>query len=701
MTGARRVGAFCLTVMAALISLVGSAAAEPGPIELVSKSAVEQAPFAEHPAISADGSYVAFQGELDGMFGVFRKDLATGAVDVVSAGPVTTFPSTATAVEPSISADGRYVSFTTKAPLDPVDDTTPESSDVYVADMSTSPPTYELASALDGCVPGASPTPCGLQYSGLNSGETGSTATGGVSLSADGRRVAFVTTAVSNLTSEADGATPGVPTPGGQVVVRDLQTDQTTLVSEVRDPLTGLMEPGQPVPEGAILPNLQLATSRGAALSADGTTVAWLGAHLPAQVPLLPEEAVLIEREDDAHTLPYDEPLWRRIADGPSAPTRRITGGVGDPQAVSCPPDGTAANPACRGAFPEIFEKANSDREYASGWLGWPLDGVPSLSSDGREVALIGDPTKSAGANLFLVDMAEGLSRVEAVRRLTREVIPDPGNAASDVNLKEFIPQNGHIWGLAMSGDGTRIAFATARQRFPLSPPSLIGSPPSSLGLVELYLIDLEGETIQRLTHGTGGVDEPSLAKPSFGTTPTAEIGSGATSPSLDESGETIVFSSIAENLVEGDGNEESDVFAVKVPRLVDLPGSSTIPPRPRGFEAQARWRLGLSASSLPDGRVRVVAIVPAGGKIRVRASGKLRLGTKPRRFSHTQKAASRPGRVKLDLALSPSLRKRARLAGGLMATARVSFHSPLGKTLAGRLQVRFHVHRAKGRRAR
>ena len=97
------------------------------------------------------------------------------------------------------------------------------------------------------------------------------------------------------------------------------------------------------------------------------------------------------------------------------------------------------------------------------------------------------------------------------MHQLTRETVvdatnPDPGRSTQ----KTICPLTGHIFDLAISPDARRIAFCTARQRFPLAPPNLIGSPPSSPGLVELYLIDREAEALSRVTHGLGGVDEPS-----------------------------------------------------------------------------------------------------------------------------------------------------------------------------------------------
>jgi Tol biopolymer transport system component len=680
-------GIVATSALAAALVAAQPAAAELGLIDLLSKNAVEQAEEAAAPALSADGRYVAFEAAIGGRKGVFREDLASAALTPVETGGAYESEAPgADASAPSISADGRYVSFTTKAPLDPLDDTQPQSSDVYVADMSSAPPRYELASALDGCEPTVSSTPCGLVYEGSG----GSQASGGVALSADGRRIAFVTTAPSDLTSGSGGSTEGTPTPAGQVLLRDLDSDRTTLVSAVREAGAGAMsDPALPVPGGALIDRTALGGLKGAALSADGSTVAWLGAHLAAQVPLLADEATTISELDANGSFPYDEPLWRRVADGPTAPTRRVVGG-GDPLAAGCPgTTGTLAEAACQGPFPGIAAK-NPDLNSASGWLGvGGIDGVPRLSTDGRTVALVGNPTEAT--NVFLVDMAPGLSRRAALRQLTREIPADPFNPAAGINVEPFIPFNGHVYDLALSADGRRVAFATARQRFPLAPPNLVGTPPSVVGLVELYLIDLDAETLRRVTHGFGGLGEASLASNG-----TAGSGAGASSPSFDRTGGSIAFASTASNLVEGDGNEAGDVFLV----ADDLarPGSArqSISPRPRSHRPKQRWRLTLRAFSLPSGRVRLVAIVPGPGRLRVRTKASLEPGGGVRDLGGDRARARRSGRLALILGLPRRLRSLAHGREGLYATARVSFRHRGRRSLRDQLQVRFLVHPAK-----
>lgn len=642
---------------AALALIAAPAGAEVGPVRLVSKSASEQAALAATPALSADGRYLAFQGTIDGLSGVFREELASGAIVPVAAGSAAMGGPGADATAPSISADGRYVSFTTRAQLDPADDPEATTEDVYVADMSGTPPAYRLASAADG--------------SAASLGGD-SVASPRVALSADGGKLAFVN--------------------GGQVYLRDLDSATTILVSAARDPLSGEMEPGVPVPGDAVLSLNGMPQANGAALSADGSTVAWIGTHLPAQVPMLGDERAKVEAED-ASPVPYDEPLWRRVADGPMAATRRVVGG-GDPLAPGCPADGTLADPGCQGPFPEIASKGESSN-LAMGWIGTqgPIDPMPQLSADGRYVALIGNPTEAD--NVFLVDMAPGLSRVQALRQLTRQVAVRPSDEGAVVNREPYVPLNGNIWDLAVSADGRRLAFATARQRFPLAPPNLVTSAPSQLGLVELYLLDLETESLHRVSHGHSGPGEASLG-PGAGAN-----GDGATAPSLDADGHLLAFASTAANLVEGDGNDASDVFLVEDGSggAREAPVSiSAAPPQPR---SKPRRRLALSAFSLPDGDVKLVAVVPAAGRLQARVAGSLAVGARPRKLAAARGRAIAAGTLSLVLKLPPRLRHLAHSREGLYALAHVSFHPHHGARMRGQVQVRFHAHRARKGRQR
>jgi Tol biopolymer transport system component len=194
-------------------------------------------------SLSGDGRFVAFlshAGNLDpddtdssyAGGDIFVRDLLTHDTTLVSratgAGGV---DSHGHADRPHISADGRFVAFDSEAMnLSPDDED--EYADVYVRDLQTQ--TTTLVSRAAG--------PFGAK------GNHRSAATG---ISADGRRVAFVS-AASNLS-------PDDPDMEYDVYVRDLDDDTTTLVSRAN----GL---------GGAKGNDD---SGGAAISADGGTVAF------------------------------------------------------------------------------------------------------------------------------------------------------------------------------------------------------------------------------------------------------------------------------------------------------------------------------------------------------------------------------------------------------------------------------------------
>lgn len=616
--------------------------AEFGPIQLISKSAKEQADEAVRTAISADGRYVVWAGKLGGWRGVFRTELATGAVERVAELP---FGSPAES-NPSISADGRYIAFTTPRRLDPEHDTVEGSRDVYVADMASSPPTYELGSADESgaALPG------------------GSIAARGAALSENGRRLAFVNQ--------------------HQVYVRELGTSEpkTILISAKRDAATGMTsEPPVPVPGGGAAIGTE-----GAAISGDGSTVAWVGKHLPEQVPMLGDEEARVKGFEPAEPTEarqeYHEPLWRRVPGplDPQPPTRRVIGG-GDPLAPGCPPGGTLAEPACQGPFPEVLKGRTRSSLTESEGLGWGLE-VPKLSRDGDVVAVIGDPEEIN--ELFVVDMAPGLSRRQAVRRLTKATDPLPGSATEAGFSEAYASITGPIKQCAISPKGNRIAFVTSRRVFPLAPPTLTTPVSPASGFVEeLYQVDLTGETIEQVTP-----------------VPSEAIGrESAAGPSYDGDGRLLAFSSGGSNLVAGDTNEASDAFVVESPLPAPV-DESAISHRPPALVVKPLWRMTVDAVSLPNGRVRVSVGVPGAGTVRVHATA--RLGRRPgqHRVASAVRSAAGAGLQRLELVLHGERRKLAHQKGGLYAQLEVGFVGPGGKPLKATLDAKFLVHRKKAK---
>jgi hypothetical protein len=741
-----------------------------GPIGLASDGVLEgseaglqQALYAHDPALSGNGQYVAFDGYFAGRTGVWRRDLQTGAVQPVAVGavvpgsePESCEQPACDAKLPSISANGQLISFTTTAPLtegDRDEDGKDDHPNVYVRNMEvpeSQPGAFTLVSAVNGKTEG-------LSYEG-SSGD-GSVAAGRSAISASGEKVAFVTTAVSNLVACESGApaepacaadSPEAPkpnTPALQVAVRNLVTEETQLVSEEYDPATGAQIPDKPVSEregdttygavyspGSAPPEFQLFRGRaytlppmiGASISANGTTVAWMGTNISKQ-------ARTFTGETEAK---YAEPLWRRIADGPT-PTRRVTGGS-EPENPLCVASGETklSTPAIAGPCQGPFA---TEPDFGV-WSGEVGNTVPQLSADGYTVAFIATaPLVALGADfgrgaegesddLYAVDMHEGLTRDEALRPLTEIVSGLLGSEG--------------IVDLAVSPRGDQVAFSTQRTEFPLGSPAYVSQPQAVLGMVELFDVDLDNDTLTRVTRGyENGPSEHPHKELHAGEHPYKST-DGALSPSFSEDGNTLAFSSTASNLSYGDGNtppvtievptgsaDGGDVFVVQ--RVTYPPDSvETYVSGPSGNPSLTpRWSLDATALSLENGSVRLYVEVPGAGQLSAAAESAVsvtitthaarstakhghaspgRGRSAAKRAAKTTTVAVRDvasarqtigagtdGLVELTLTLASRYRTLAARSGGLSGTVNLVFTAPGQKALKGSIEVTF-VHKAK-----
>lgn len=744
----RRLAALQLCVTALLLAFCVPARADVfGPISLTSDNALEQANYAHDPAISGNGQYVAFDGYFAGLTGVWRRDLEPPySIEPVAVGEPET--PAGSAELPSISENGQYVSFTTTAALSAKNDTN-KGPDVYVRDMEVpesqpcqeeeavnpvQPCAFTLVSAVNGSTHGLS-----YEYaSGANQlfeeGHYGALAAGRSALSANGQEVVFVTTAPSNLA--------GAQTPQLEVAVRYLQTGKTELVSVEYDPATGKPAAGpEPVrvhgAAGAVyspgarqsfeLPRQYLPTPQvPASISADGSTVAWMAQDIGEQAPTLPGESLSAE---------YAEPLWRRVGDGEEAPTRRVTGGS-DP-----------ANPACIASGETVLPEKRSLSDPCQGpFQTTPNRGVwthpeqetpiPRLSADGYTVAFVAQaPLVAFGSDfdveaearhsdLYVADMHEGLSRVQALTPITELASGNEGVLATNAPIVEY----------GVSPDGSQVAFTTMRTQFILGTPAYVSAPAAAPGMLELFDADLADSTLTRVTHGYNG--GPSEA-------PHKEVASkedqyvdlvavdGALSPSFSDSGDLLAFSSTASNLVYGDGNtpplsqaeagksDGSDVFVVKRETFPPDPAPQVISSAPAAPSPSTLWSMGVTAVSLADGEVRLYIETPGTGTLRALASSSVALGSthasraargarhkarhkgKGARTSITvltrdvatasdASDANLNGLMTLTLTLSPSYRTLAARPGGLAATVSVTFLAPGHPALHQNVSVSF-----------
>jgi hypothetical protein len=705
-------------------------------ISLVSLNQSEQADRAEHPAISGSGQFVAFDGSFGGVTGVWRKELPRGRLEAVAVGPEGSAQGDAKL--PSISDDGRYVTFTTTARIDEKNDTN-TGPDVYRRDMNNpnSKPcpaersggetcAFALVSAIDGSAKGLS-----YQYgSGGEVTSAGSLAAGRSAISGDGRYVAFMTTAVSDLA--------GPETPPLQVAVRDVAEQRSYLISALYDPSTGgpainpASKADEPVPtgqqgkigavfDGGVIPTFQFPdTAVGASISADGSTVAWLGQEVGLQAPSLPER-------DTTTELVHAEPLWRQWkapggAPNPLAPTRRVTGGS-DPTNPACVASetkglgSTLADP-CQGPFGTNVN-GTTGIEAASG-----SDYLPRLSETGESVAFLsGAPLIEGGEfgstgnfsdDLYVVNMKDPLApRASVLRRLTAVA----AGGGRDFGRVEPIEDIG------ISPHGDEIAFASRRTVFPLGSPSYVSpslaAPAEESGPQEMYVVDLANDTLTRVTHGYNGA--PTEAAPHA-------IERGLVgSPAFSDQGTKLAFSSLAPNLVYGDGNQASDVFVVNRKLFGSIAVAQYISAAPANPGGEPEWRLSVSAHSRRDGSVLLDVFVPGAGQLRASAQSAVVVGSAAAargsrhggRASHTHTATTVAMRtvaaaartsagealMRVPLVLSSHYRPLARRRGGQSAIVSLTFssagHSLAKYSLAVTFLERTPAHHPKQRKRR
>ncbi len=665
-------------------------------------SFVQQAEYAHDSAISADGRYVAFDGSIGGVTGVWRAELLqsstgrldTGKIEQVAGGD---------AAMPSISATGQYVSFTTDegASLPEITDALPdvdphrEAVNVYRRDMAIEPAVTAAEEAqrpaserafMAASTPSGSEEP--LRYAGPEgrplSEKEGSYAVGRSAMSADGNKVAFVTAAVSNLVAypaleeeeRGRGETPAPHTPAGQVAVHSFDPDATELVSRCR------FECGQGAAAGASEPVVVGESESkpvggastgaaefpvhgrdgswpGASISAEGNAVAWIAENVAQQAPTLADE----------HLEPiYEEPLWHRLPAAANL-TRRVTGGS-DPEAPGCAASGETVlaqeseneGDQCQGPF--VREATGAT--VGNGLIRIAFDDTPRLSANGEKVAFGANArtiaekedfnrTEGNPTDVFLANMQSGLTRRQALMPLTQ--VGSPTSTAESAEVTDF----------EISPDGTQIAFTTVRTRFALGQPTLISGELPEVGISELYDADLANGTLTRVTHGYAGEGEQSQQPHRVYTEsgdPYQAVGEpselGALTPDFSKDGNELVFTSTAGNLVYGDGNEPaepvsccqagdgSDVFGVTREQFSDEPASQQISTAPGPPFAPA-WSLGVTARSRPNGSVLLYVQVPGPGTLSAQARGVVVGSTEAARASRHGRGAAFSARGRAD----------------------------------------------------
>jgi hypothetical protein len=714
----RRLALISLVTLACAIVGPTPARAAFGPFTVVSGSPQLDLPAEEayDAAISSEGSYVAYTGSIASQPGIYRVSLTSGQEEVVALGAHTGAP--------SISANGQYVSFTTdENPLTGQPTGQPgECSSVYVRNMNESPQSpaaYTLVSARDGSTESLSYAPP------AEAGQAcGSASAYRAAISENGSEVAFTLLSPSDLTSAKPGQ---IETPADQVAVRFLTTQRTVLVSTTR---ASLGNNGEPVPGGGALAGPGLLGSLDkkepisestAAISADGTAVAWMGINVQAQTELATAPPT------GGRTDGYAAPLWRRIVgEGSQMPTRSVLSG-GDASATECPP-------SCEGGLNLLWNEGVETTlkpgpiygsfpapqgYYQVGTTNDHLDVVtPQLSKDGNLVALLStqpvygkEPKYEVGskiapptANAFVVNMTPGLTRAQSITPLTAW-------ASSSLNN---IPLAGAIQDITISPDGTRVAFITERISFPLAPPALITPPLSQAANIQLYEANLPAGTMELVSMGYN--DQPANGS-------TLDL-------SLDEDGSTISLASLAGNLAFGAGNGGSSVFVTHEISSPPGPGQQILSPLPPAVLPSPLWRISATVSPGPRGSLQLYVSVPGPGTLAANATATSvsTLATHPRtskahgkairaelsKGARTALAADTVARASSRIAVAGIAQMRIVPSGafkrlldnrkGLFATITITFKAAGHPILSDQLQASFQppvIHKRANVRAR
>jgi hypothetical protein len=503
-------------------------------------------------------------------------------------------------------------------------------------DVTGGPGAYILASELNNSGEGIT-----FEHDGSVCG--GAQSAPDVAINEDGEKVAFTVDSGSNLAGR--GTAPG------QVAVRNLAAETTTLMTVTRE--EGSAQNQTPVQGGGAFPDaysVSKGADRGstAAISADGSTVAWFGMNVGQQVSEAEanREPALVPTLENGEL----EPLWRRVS-GSGAGTRRLLAGA-RLAFYHDPADDPELTPVTVGA-----------------WDGEAPLGAPALSADGDTVAVLANaPPPSA------------LPSVEARTVELHEYDPDayivhvdeeptsPPEVTPVTEVESYLlpyPAREKVTAVAISPNGEHVAFDTART--PLESPSFkIVNLPTLESVFSVYEVNLELGTLQRVTSAYNGAETNGrMGLLAFG------------------NNQTLAFASNATNLFYGDG-----VGAWEVYEAEEVPGTSQAVEE-SSTEAPAlelpypEWTLNATVSPRPDGSMVVYAEVPGSGHLSIEGSAQLPKQTTAAKRCHAHTkchSAKRSARAKQSRE-APMLKTQivARAQADAKASEELAVHARVG----------------------
>ena len=446
------------------------------------------------PSISADGRFVAFTsfsehlvpGDVGNNPDIFVKDLSNGAIERVNPG----LSADAFGVSdfPAISGDGRFVVYESIA-SNLVNGDTNGLRDVFIRDRQL------------GSTTRLSQSQSGLQALGGASGVP--------AISQDGRFVSYQTASNNLITPDTNG-------------VQDVLLRDRTTLTQIR---------GSAVNFGARVD----ADSSEASISRDGSVIAFASAASTLIVADTNNVADIFVRTPANNT------------------TARVS--VGDGGLAS---NGTSDSPSISGNGIWV-----AFRSAAANLFPGDSNNVPDIFVKNRLTgAIAGVSNNSASVPISSNALRVGTSLNEDGQRVIfhagdSNLVAGDNNASDDVLLKDRATNstrivststagvlgNGHSLSGQISTDGTRVVFSSDAS-------NLIAS--DTNGVRDVYVKTLSDGSVLRVSEASG-----------------VQANLASENPSISSNGRLVAFSSAASNLVVGDTNAAIDVF------VVDLHASS------------------------------------------------------------------------------------------------------------------------------
>jgi hypothetical protein len=279
-----------------------------------------------------------------------------------------------------------------------------------------------------------------------------------------------------------------------------------------------------------------------------------------------------------------------------------------------------------------------------------------------------------------MTEMTPGLTRKAATVELTRDPATFEPSTSSPISA------------VAMSPNGRYLAVTTVRTKFTLDALRLLSPIRAVPDVRELYVIDTEEGTIERVTGSIGGGDID------------GDVLDGAT---ISADGDRVAFASFAGDLFFGDANQRADAFVATRPPETG-PGTGDESPGEGGPDATIEVdngpRIAVRAVAKSHGVVLLTVFVPAAGG--VKATARARAG-RPRKVRTLGTATARaeggrPTSVRLVLRTVARYQGELRVRGSIPARMSVNYVASQGGRRASAFRsIRFFESSPSGRRPR